>query len=71
MGEWIKCSERMPEDMDKEVSVDVLVFLEGNVYQAFYDKTSQCWIDTDGDELVDSIYENPTHWQPLPEPPHD
>ena len=65
MGEWISVDDKLPDDMDSEVTVDALVYAGGVIYQAFYDKTSGVWIDTDGDELD----EDPLHWMPLPEPP--
>lgn len=70
MNGWIKCSERMPEDKDPEQSVDVLVFLDGVIYQAFYAKDDEAWYDMDGDELVDDLSEGPKYWRPLLERPH-
>ena len=64
MSEWINVEDRLPDDMDSEVSVDVLIYAGGIIYQAFLDNTSRTWIDTEGDELL-----CPTHWHPLPDPP--
>lgn len=65
MSEWISVEERLPDDMDAEVTVDALAYEDGVIHQAFYDKSSGVWIDTDGDELHGEV----THWMPLPEPP--
>ena len=63
MGEWIKCSERMPEEFE-----DVRV--TDGVY------VGVTWLDCDGcwdswlaplDVTVDPG--EITHWMPLPEPP--
>lgn len=78
MSEWIKCSERLPEER-----VDVMVYVG-----EFFPKIAYCereekfleeaaamgriptpkiyyWIDSNDDS--ERVY--PTHWQPLPEPP--
>lgn len=59
MGEWVKCSDRMPDAFKA-----VLTFEEGFI-------SIMCWnngkywqeCNTNDDFRV------PTHWQPLPEPP--
>lgn len=68
MGQWIKCSERMPEEF-----ADVLVCTEDSqVYEGYY-------FVSRGNTPVwkiycySSLYANNngivTHWMPLPEPP--
>jgi len=62
MGEWIKCSERMPDDFE-----DVLVSDGGNVEVMWRDCDGfwDCWAPRNS-----NISEaNVTHWMPLPEPP--
>lgn len=65
MSGWISVSERLPDNLDSEVTVDCLVFMDGIIYQGFYMHDCESWFDTDGDDLCG----HPTHWQPLPEPP--
>lgn len=62
VGEWIPCSERLPED-----DIDVLATVDGGRYIAvyiFHIKDGE-WIDFDG-FVVDAA--KVTAWQPLPEP---
>lgn len=63
MGEWIKCSERMPAPFSHVLVTDG-------------DKVEIKWLDGDFDEWdsweefnsnIDN--EDITHWMPLPEPP--
>lgn len=70
MSQWIKCSERMPEDF-----IDVLVCTEEfQIHEGFrlvYGDGNSVW------KLYcyNKIYENEvviiTHWMPLPEPPQE
>lgn len=67
MGEWIKCSERLPPDGEK-----VLVWFPKNQHiedAVFFEEDGALGYSLfDGECLMS---ESPTHWQPLPEPPHD
>lgn len=62
--EWIKCSERMPEETG-----DIIVFSDGIVMSGIsYSRRKGFYIDAleyDDDEPIDDV----THWMPLPNPP--
>lgn len=63
MSEWIKVSERVPENKGE-------VLINSSTYGmriGFFDAQRQCWDDGD---YYDDIT-NVTHWMPLPEPPKD
>lgn len=62
MSEWIKCSERMPNDFE-----DVLVSDGGNVEVMWRDCDGfwDCWAPRNSNIDIDDV----THWMPLPEPP--
>ena len=72
MGEWIKCSDRLPEIKDDSV----LAFFEANggidmvhIKDTFDDITNG--FDEHGVQLYTKWYLNIgiTHWMPLPEAP--
>lgn len=68
MSEWIKCSERMPETHSdvqvycSDTEEQFVAYYVGQSYfhYASYEKPEGGYVD---------IECNPTHWQPLPEPP--
>ena len=62
MGEWIKCSERMPDDFE-----EVLVSDGANVEVMWRDCDGfwDCWAPRNSNIDTDDV----THWMPLPEPP--
>lgn len=62
MSEWIKCSERMPDDFE-----DVLVTDGANVEVMWRDCDGfrDCWAPRNSNIDIDDV----THWMPLPEPP--
>lgn len=61
MGEWIKCSERMPP-----ILIDVRVTDGVREAVRYWDGDEwDCW----SAPASDSSMEGATHWMPLPEPP--
>jgi len=78
MTEWIKCSERVPDN-----SRQVLVTASGLIGLTFWDKDYKCWWSnsdiTDYIDLyavgfeynIECISEQITHWAELPEAPND
>lgn len=76
MGEWIKCSERMPEANCRlnDASENVLIYAPTYDHfwptlVAFYSHADGAWYGYLGE--LDLEKSQVTHWQPLPEPPHD
>lgn len=63
MGEWIKCSEQMPDYF-----VDVLVSDGGNVEVMWRNCYGLWGCCVDGDDRK-VCPDDVTHWMPLPEPP--
>ena len=69
MSEWIKCSERMPEDgeqvlcwftpLGKDKSHPTILY-----YKAEKESDRHSHFSPIREDLI-------THWMPLPEPPHD
>lgn len=65
MSEWIKCSERMPEETD-----DIIVACsDGTVISGIsYSRRKGFYmaaLEYDSDEPIKDV----SHWMPLPEPP--
>ncbi|WP_437609628.1 DUF551 domain-containing protein [Erwinia sp. V71] len=60
MSNWIKCSDRMPEDGQR-----VATLSGRNSYDAIYQENN--------DEFISGLCKclGVTHWQPLPEPPKE
>lgn len=65
MGEWIKCSDSMPDKGRL-----VFVYCDGccDVGIAHVSRIDGEWKMPEPQSIG---YESITHWQPLPEPPHD
>ncbi|HCR1961870.1 TPA: DUF551 domain-containing protein [Enterobacter kobei] len=62
--EWIKCSERMPEEDAEE---QVLACFKGGDISTLYYIEGQ-WDDAYG---ILPIRQDVTHWMPLPDPPSE
>ena len=62
--EWIKCSERQPED-----DVDVLAFSPNGIVITAASILNGTWYTRDGQEWDDEWTSSVTHWMPLPAPP--
>ncbi|WP_426607463.1 DUF551 domain-containing protein [Pantoea anthophila] len=60
-GEWIECSEQIPQPLDWVIAHD-----EVGTVKAYICQQTGEWIRDNGDELY-----RVTHWQPLPSPPGD
>ena len=65
MQNWIKCSERMPDDF-----VDVLV-TDGVHVEVMWLDCDEYWDNWLEPRAVTVDREDITHWQPLPEPPQE
>ena len=73
-SDWIIVKDRLPEPF-----INVLTTDGNNVEILFYTKylnriTGEMvvgWTLTNNSESTDLIWENITHWMPLPEPPND
>ena len=67
MSQWIKCSERMPEEGKPVLVVSSIGgVVQNNVYE--WDGRTWCDFMADYNELSMDVF---THWMPLPEPPQE
>lgn len=75
MSEWIKCSERLPEEY-----VIVICYAKHYDDENFSVRPGWCWKQDDkhkwvtsviGTNGVDGQIDEVTHWMPLPSPPED
>lgn len=68
MSQWIKCSERMPEEGENVIVYDNLKQVHECFYLRYGDHVS--WeIYSYNPSYYDEV--NVTHWMPLPEPPQE
>jgi hypothetical protein len=71
--EWIKCSERMPENkpwssMTDNVLIHWRLLEHSGIIVAYHSNLENVWRDGDtGEDLNATI----THWMPLPEKPEE
>lgn len=67
MSQWIKCSERMPEEGKPVLVVSSIGgVVQDNVYE--WDGITWCDFRDDYDELGMDVF---SHWMPLPQPPKE
>ena len=67
-GEWIPCSERLPEDVDVGEEFPIVIFCTSTTtYIGFYEYNRGRWWDSAYEEVVSDVIA----WQPLPEPYSD
>ena len=67
MGEWIKCSERMPEEGEDVIVYDDLRQVHEGCYFRYGDRVS--WDIPSYNPQSYYVEVNVTHWMPMPEPP--
>lgn len=65
VGEWIHCSERLPNTEKPYKSV--LLQLKNSMVVGYVNKAGQWFVDA-GDGWCADLDEKPIAWQPLPEP---
>ena len=74
-GQWIKCSERQPDEAGWYLVVvptrwgDNMVTMGYRHHHDILDEPLNYWT-LDSDAQVEAA-DNPTHWQPLPELPEE
>ena len=61
--EWIKCSERLPDN------TEFVLCIEKRSGYGTYGQPFVCWHDGDGWVGKTNYRPTVTHWMPLPEPP--
>lgn len=68
MTQWIKCSERMPEEGEDVIVYDNLRQVHEGYYLQYGDLV--CWeLYSYSSSYYDEV--KVTHWMPLPEPPQE
>jgi len=68
MSEWIKVSERLPDDNDWVIMYAGTNFPYGKPLPGYYDYRFNKWFDT----LQDCEgFTTVTYWMPMPKPPID
>lgn len=76
--EWIKCSERLPNDDEDVLIYDYrdgigIGFYEYSNVSGYYEKDGSFFITNSGWEVSYdwARHMDPTHWMPLPKPPKE
>ena len=73
--EWIKCSDRLPDENEP-----VLIYRDLGISSGLVSGLKWYYIDSlgnvssleyPGDYETEWTYEKPTHWQPFPKPPKE
>ncbi|HHN8370981.1 TPA: DUF551 domain-containing protein [Morganella morganii] len=65
--EWVKVSERYPENGAVVLVVDV----DGFIYLATHEYFSFQIITKEDGDLIETVARFVTHWMPLPQPPEE
>ena len=71
MNEWIKCKDRMPENLKTVLVCSTLChnIWDLEVCDAYWHEKGQAWFREGSDRFLRK--EEVISWMPLPEPPND